>query len=93
MITREQADRAAQLIKAKYSWAKRKEDAVEAAIHDPDISEEAFDRILEEEDRALDDLATAIYEAGAGAITEGEADRLVRHRFERVGELVARLAV
>lgn len=93
MITTKQADKAARIIKTAYSWAKRTDDAVEEAIRNPDISEEDFDRLLEANDRALDKLADAIHRGTGGAITEGEADRLVRHRFQKVGELVARLAV
>jgi hypothetical protein len=93
MMSKKQADRAALRIKSAYSWARRKADAVETAIHDPEITEEAFDALLEAEDRALDALADAITEGTAGAVTPGEADRLVRHRFEAVGDLVARLTV
>lgn len=93
MITRAQADRAASRIKAAYSWAKQKDDAVEAAIHNPDITDDDYDRLLEAYDRALDKLTDAIHEGTAGAITENEAYRLVRFKFDKIGELVARLAI
>lgn len=93
MITMAQADKAAAMIKAAYHWAKRKSDAVEAAIKDPDITEEAFDALLEEEDRALDKLTDALVQGTGGAITEKEAYILARHKFERLGAIVARLQI
>lgn len=92
-MARTNTDRAALRIKSAYAWARKKADAVEAAIHNETISEEAFDALLEAEDRALDALADAITEGTGGAVTPGEADMLARLHLERVGELVARLAV
>lgn len=91
MFTTAQADKAARRIKAAYEWARRKDDAVEAAIRNPDITEEAFDRLLEADERARDHLADAITEGTGGAVTPAEADNLARRHLDKVGELVARL--
>lgn len=87
------ADTGARKIKRAYIWAAEKNDAVDAAIKNPDTSEEAFDALLDAYDRALDRLADAITEGTGGAVSPAEADRLVRHKFERLGAIVARLQI
>lgn len=91
-ITKRQADKSANKIKSAYGRAKRASDRTEAAIHDPNITEKAFDALLEAEAEALDQLADAIVSGTGGAVTEREAYLLTRRRFEKIGELVARLA-
>ena len=91
MTTMAQADKAARRIKMAYSWAAEKGAAVEKAIHNPDITDDAYDALLEAEDRALDKLTDALVEGTGGAITENEAYWLPRRDFKRLGELVARL--
>lgn len=45
MMSKRQADRAALRIKSAYGWARKKADAVEAAIHDPEITDDDFDAL------------------------------------------------
>lgn len=87
------ANAGARKIKAAYNWARQKSDAVEAAIKDPNIGEEAFDRLLEAEERALDNLTDAICEGTNGRVSENDAYLLTRRKFDKLGELVARLVV
>lgn len=92
MINRTKADEAARAIKEAYLAAKKLDDEISDEIKNPTMEDDAFDALLEEEERALDALAAAIHRAARGAITEKQADDAARFGFDRIGALVARLA-
>ena len=82
----------AKTIKNVYAVAKSAKEASEAAIHDDSISEAEFDAILDAECEANDNLIDALVDFGNGVLKREDAETVVLRRFERVGELIARLA-
>lgn len=87
------ANQAARNIRDACDNARRISWHVDRAARDERVPEEVYDELLDELDHALEDLATAIRHNTNGAVSFEEADRLVRFKFEEVGELVNRLVV
>lgn len=92
-MSKNTADQAARAIAQAYLWAKERKDEVEKAIHNDKVGWDEFDRLLESECRADERLMDALVKNTNGAITENEAYLMVTKRFDKIGELVARLAL
>lgn len=87
------ANQAARNIRDAYDNARRISWHVDRAARDERVPEEVYDELLDDYDHALEDLATAIKRNTNGAVSFEEADRLVRFKFDKIGELVDRLVV
>ena len=79
-------------LKRIYRTAAKAKAASEAAIMNDAITEAECDAIVDAECDALDRLVDALMVFTMGQLTERDARNLAYSRFERVGELIARLA-
>ena len=82
----------AKSIKSLYAIAKNAKMASEAAVHNETISEAEFDAIVDAECEANDALIDALVDFGNGALSRDDASLVVLYKFDKMGDLVARLA-
>ena len=79
-------------IKKLYKIAAEAKAAVEKAIYDEEITEEAFDALSIAECEAYDELAAALVDFSKGELTERDGNNLVLRCFDSLGETIAKLA-